>query len=196
MLYILIVIAFLLGSIPSAYIIGRWVAQSDIRKYGSGNVGTTNVLRTYGIWPALLTLACDAGKGVLAVGLAKFTGDPVIVACCGLAVTLGHCYTPFLKFKGGKALATAAGVAIFLMPYGCCALIALFVIVVLISRYVSLGGVVVAAMLPVMALLMHYPSPYIVMSILLAILIIYRHWENIKRIRQGTESRIGEKAKA
>ncbi|MDO4540752.1 MAG: glycerol-3-phosphate 1-O-acyltransferase PlsY [Syntrophomonadaceae bacterium] len=191
--YILLFNAFLLGSIPFAYIISWMWTRIDIRTLGSGNVGATNVLRVVGVIPAILTLLCDAGKGVLAVALACNQGDLTLVALCGIAVVLGHCYSPFLRFKGGKGMATAAGVAVFLMPLGCAPLVVLFVLVVLVSRFVSLASIIIAVMLPVMALVFNYPLQYVWMSIALAIIVTFRHRENIKRLRNGTEGHILEK---
>lgn len=193
--YIILLNAFILGSIPFAYIISWMWARIDIRTLGSGNVGATNVLRVVGVVPASLTFLCDAGKGMLAVAVAGGGGDLKLVALCGIVVVLGHCYSPFLRFKGGKGMATAAGVALFLMPLGCVPLAILFVLVVLISRMVSLGSIIIAVMLPVTALIFPYPTQYVWMSLALAALIVFRHRENIVRLRAGTEGRIFERKK-
>lgn len=190
MTYLLLIVAFLIGSIPFAYIISWGWSRIDIRTRGSGNVGATNVMRVVGVIPAALTLLCDAGKGVLAVALAGATGDLTLVALCGVTVVLGHCFSPFMRFKGGKGMATAAGAAIFLMPVGCMPLILLFALIILFGRIVSLGSVVVAIMLPAMALVSPYPDPYYWMSLALAAIVVLRHRDNIRRLRDGTETRI------
>ncbi len=191
---LLILFGYLIGSIPFSYIAGRVLAHTDVRTRGSGNVGATNVFRTSGTWAALLALAGDLLKGVLAAWLGLTLGGLWGAGICSLAAVLGHCYSLFLKFRGGKAVATAGGVVLFLMPKVVIILLLLFIAVVCISRYVSLASIVVALLLPVIALMLHNPRQYILLSVLMALLVVYRHRENIKKLRQGTEARIGDRA--
>lgn len=191
---LLILLCYLIGSIPFSYIAGRFVANIDVRTRGSGNVGATNVFRTSGVGPALLALAGDALKGVISAWLGLTLGGLLLAAFCSLAAVAGHCYPVFLRFRGGKAVATAGGVVLFLMPKVVIILLLIFIVLVLVTRYVSLASMVVAVSLPIIALLLHNPWQYIMLSVLMAILVVYRHRDNIKKLRQGTEARIGDKA--
>lgn len=191
---LLVLLCYLIGSIPFSYLAGRFVAHIDVRTRGSGNVGATNVLRTAGAGAALLALAGDALKGVASAWLGLTLGGIMLAVFCSLAAVVGHCYPVFLRFRGGKAVATAGGVVLFLMPKVVIILLIIFIILVLVTRYVSLASIVVAVSLPIIALLQHNPWQYIMLSVLMAILVVYRHRDNIKKLREGTEARIGDKA--
>lgn len=191
---LLVLLCYLIGSIPFSYIAGRVLANTDVRTRGSGNVGATNVFRTSGVGAALLALAGDLLKGVLAAWLGLTLGGLFLTALCSLAALIGHCYPVFLKFRGGKAVATAGGVVLFLMPEVGLILLLIFIVVTILSRYVSLASIAVALSLPFIALILKNPWQYILLSILMAMVVVYRHRENIKKLRQGTEARIGDRA--
>ena len=189
-----ILLCYFIGSIPFSYIIGRALGKVDITTKGSGNVGATNVLRSTNVSVAIVALCGDVLKGVIAAWIGMAAGGPVLASWCGGAVVLGHCYSVFMRFKGGKGVATAAGVIGFLMPPIVVALASILVISVVITRYVSLGSVLAAAVFPIRCLVLWKPWPYIVLSFFLAGLVLYRHRENIRRLRSGQEARITDKA--
>lgn len=195
----IILVCYILGSVPFSYIFGRLFGKVDITTRGSGNVGATNVLRTTSIPVAILALVGDVGKGMAAVWIGTMTGGDMAGATllgtlCGAAVVLGHCYSVFMNFKGGKGVATAAGVLLVLMPDIVVVLVVVFLILVVFTRYVSLGSISVAAALPFLSMFYMKPWPYVAMSFLISTVVIYRHRVNIERLKNGTESRITEKA--
>jgi glycerol-3-phosphate acyltransferase PlsY len=187
--------AFLIGSIPFGYLLVRAKTGGDIRARGSGNIGATNVLRTSGAKLGLLTLALDAGKGLLAMELAlRFAaGSANVVAAALLLVVLGHLYTPWLRFRGGKGVATALGAFLRLAPLPMLVALALFVVVLAVSRYVSLASIVASAAVP-LVLAGRIRLPIEVAAIAVAVLVIARHSANWTRIRSGTESRLGARS--
>ncbi len=188
-----LVVSYFLGSIPFSLLVGKLVAGVDIRTKGSGNVGATNVLRTLGTKGAILALLGDALKGVVAVWLGMLIGGPLLAAACAVISILGHCFSVFLGFNGGKGVATTAGIILYLMPKVVVVLLVTFIIIVALSRYVSLGSITVAVLFPLMAFLLDYNNAYIIMSIFMAVLVIYRHKENIAKLKNGTESKIGQR---
>lgn len=190
----LIILCYLLGSIPFSYIVSKLMSGVDIRTRGSRNVGATNVMRSVGIGVALLAFAGDLLKGAAAAWIGSTTGSPAMIALCGCAVVIGHCWTAFLGFKGGKGVAASAGIILYISPAMFLILLAAFIIIVLFSRYVSLGSICVAALFPVVAWLLHQPWPLVYMSLFLAILVIARHHENIRKLLAGTEAKFTEKA--
>lgn len=189
--------AYLLGSIPFAVVVSKAFGLSDPRSYGSGNPGATNVLRSGNKKAALLTLLGDALKGWVAVFAAQrlALGDTA-VGLVALAVFFGHLFPVFLKFKGGKGVATAAGVLIALeWPLGL-AVLATWLLVAFVSRYSSLAAVVAAALAPVYVALSQGTNGQIVVVGILAMALIGKHWQNIQRLLAGQESKIGSKKKA
>jgi acyl phosphate:glycerol-3-phosphate acyltransferase len=189
-------VAYLLGSLPFGLWFAKLFGGTDIRSQGSGNIGASNVTRVVGPLPGILTLILDAAKGALAVWLAgRFTqqSDAWMMAA-GLCALIGHCFPIWLKFKGGKGVATALGVFLVICPMAALCDLALFTLVVIISRYSSLGSLAAAAAMP---LLMHflYAPPYapplvITFGTLAAsLLIIAKHQGNIRRLIEGTEPR-------
>lgn len=190
---IVLILSYLVGSIPFAYIFTRLWTGTDIREKGSGNVGSTNVLRTVGKGVALAAFAGDLLKGVFAAWIGFNYGGYNLAAVCSVAAVIGHCWPVFLGFRGGKGVATSAGIVLFLAPQVFAVLIILFIIIVALSRYVSLGSVLIAALLPLALFLFHKPSAIILMSLIMALLVIFRHRENIKRLSNGTEGKIGKK---
>jgi glycerol-3-phosphate acyltransferase PlsY len=190
----LILLAYLLGSLPFAVIVSRALGLPDPRSYGSGNPGATNVLRTGRKLAALLTLAGDGGKGWLAVFLAeRFGADGAGIAACALAVFVGHLCPVFIGFKGGKGVATAAGVLFAFDPWLGLAAAATWVGVVVPSRYVSLASMVAALMSPIYAYFMSLQPGVVLALVLIGALIVWRHKGNILKLAAGKERKIGEK---
>jgi len=193
--------AFLLGSVPTGYLVAR-AKGVDIRKHGSGNIGATNVFRTLGKPLGIFVFLVDALKGFTAVWLGIRYGGGCewagIVAA--VAVIAGHNYTPWLGFKGGKGIATSAGVLLALMPWAVLAIAVVWVLVFKISRYVSLASICAAAALPVAVGLLWFSGcggngPLLAFSLAISALAIWRHRTNIQRLREGTESRFERKNK-
>jgi len=185
-----LVIAYLLGAIPFGYILVKLTTGGDIRSSGSGNIGATNVLRTTGSVAGVLTLVLDISKGYAAVWLASrlTEGAPLWTSAAALAVMAGHAFPVFLKFKGGKAVASWLGAFLCLTPLPLAATLVLFVATVAVTRYVSLGSVIAAGMLPLAIwLISHPPLPVVVAALLAGAFIIWRHKSNLERLRCGQE---------
>jgi len=192
---LLVVAGYLLGSISFAVLLVRFVAGKDIRQEGSGNAGATNVLRAHGKKLAALVALFDVAKGTAAVFLVRLvTADPRYAAAAGLAAVLGHVFPIFYGFRGGKGVATAVGAFLALAPLATLLCVALFVAIVAVTRYVSLGSVVAIALLPSVAgLLFRAPSPVVVAAAATALLVVMKHIENLKRLARGEERRFGRK---
>jgi glycerol-3-phosphate acyltransferase PlsY len=192
-------LAYLLGSIPFAVIVSRAFGLPDPRSYGSGNPGATNVLRTGKRAAAVLTLIGDALKGWLAVFLAQRMADAgaadIAVPAAAVAVTLGHMYPVFLRFRGGKGVSTATGVLIALDPWLGAGAIATWLIIAFFFRYSSLAALVAAAFAPFFAFFLHGMGRFALEGAigvtLIALLIAWRHQANIRNLIAGTEGRIG-----
>lgn len=192
-----ILAAYLLGSVPFAMISSKIFGLADPRSYGSGNPGATNVLRSGNKKAALLTLIGDALKGWVAVVVAQRMGlSDNIIGLVALAVFLGHLYPIFLKFKGGKGVATAAGVLLALDPVLGLTVLGTWLVVAYISRYSSLAAVLAAAVAPLFAALMHGANNMVVVTGVIGMALIGKHWQNIQRLLAGQESKIGGKKKA
>lgn len=193
---LLIVFAYFLGSIPFAYIIVRLVKGVDIRTVGSGNAGATNAARVLGKWGFISVFILDLLKGYLPVFIAlKVYGPTPISLIVGLVAVLGHTYTVFLSFKGGKGVATGAGVFIALAPTEAVIALLVFLIIFMITRMVSAGSIVAAITLFIAVLFM---SDWVLLKIFTGVLagfIIFKHRANIKRIIQGNENRFERKPK-
>lgn len=184
-------LAYLIGGIPFGYLLVRLKTGADVRSMGSGNIGATNVLRTSGRGIAVATLLLDIGKGFAAVLLAaRLTGDSVAwTSLSALAVMAGHAYPVFLKFQGGKAVASFIGAFLYLTPVALLATLVVFVLVVAATRHISMGSIVAAASLPLAVwLIMHPPAPVELVSIVAAAFVVFRHSANIQRIRAGNEN--------
>ena len=198
-LFALALLAYLLGSIPFAVIVSRTFALPDPRSYGSGNPGATNVLRTGKKAAAALTLLGDALKGWLAVYLAQRLAEPgaieVAAAVAAVAATLGHMYPVFLRFRGGKGVATATGVLVALDPWLGAGAIATWIIIAIFFRYSSLAALVAAAFAPFFAFFLYGMGRFAwegaIGVAVIAVLIIWRHQDNIRNLIAGTEGRIG-----
>lgn len=188
---LLIVVAYLLGSIPSGYVLGK-LSGVDVRAAGSGNVGATNVARVVGKRQGILTLVIDVAKGVLPIVIGRRVHLPELaIACAGIAAFLGHLYPIYLKFKGGKGVATALGVFLALAPLATLILFVVFAVVMGSSRIVSLSSIAAALAAPVALWLLGYPPIFVGMGVFLAAMIVWRHRGNIRRLRSGTEPRFG-----
>jgi acyl phosphate:glycerol-3-phosphate acyltransferase len=189
--FLLILLAYLLGSIPTGYVLGSW-AGVDVRKAGSGNVGATNVARVVGKRQGLLTLIGDTAKGFVAVLVAvQLNTTTGVTALVAVAAFLGHLYPVFLRFHGGKGVATALGVLLGLAPLATVVLIAIFVLSVVTSRLVSLSSIIAAALAPLALWWFAYPAVLVGASAVLAVMIILRHRGNIRRLLAGTEPKFG-----
>jgi glycerol-3-phosphate acyltransferase PlsY len=194
---IVVLLAYLLGSLPFAVIVSRFYGLEDPRKYGSGNPGATNVLRTGKKTAALLTLLGDAMKGWLAVVLAGLISSNVkIIALAGIAAFLGHLYSAFLRFKGGKGVATALGVLTGWSGWLALTVVAIWLAIAFLTRYSSLAALVAAAAAPVVARFI-IGIPVIIAAVaVISGFLIWRHRANMLRLLSGTESRIGSKKKS
>ena len=195
MSYLLAAGGFLLGYVFGSIPCGLWLVQAfhgiDIRNYGSGNIGTTNVFRTVGSKTALAVLVGDMLKGILSLYIiSKFSANPVIVAVTALGALLGHNYSLFLGFKGGKGVATGLGLFLYMLPWGAAAGLGVWIIIVLITRYVSLGSVIAAIAAAFVGWYLNYPVPFAVFGTLACLFVIIRHKDNIRRLLDGTESKI------
>lgn len=186
----IIVFAYFFGSIPTGVILSKQFGKIDIRDKGSGNIGATNVYRTLGKTLGVLTLLGDALKGMIPVIIAIWIlKSEVWIGLTALSAFIGHIYPVFLKFKGGKGIATALGVFVIIVPWAI--LLAFFVFAGILYkwRYVSLSSMISAASLPIWIILLSYSNIYFFFSIIVASLVVYRHKENIQRLIRNEESR-------
>ena len=195
-----IVVSYLIGAIPTAYIITRVISGKDIRKMGSGNVGATNALRVMGRLPGIIVLVADILKGLAAVTIlaslfaAKITLPiEVIRALFGLFAVTGHIFNAFLKFKGGKGVATSAGVMLGIAPVGLLIGALCFMAIVAFTKYVSMGSIVSSVIIPFFLLWNRSHNSYVVLSCILCIIIVAKHKANIKRLLSGREGKVFEK---
>jgi glycerol-3-phosphate acyltransferase PlsY len=186
-----IILAYFIGAIPFGYLVVRFTSGRDVRDEGSGNIGATNVLRTSGRAPAIATLVLDIAKGFAAVWLAQWLTDGSYnwMALAALAVMAGHAYPVFLKFGGGKSVATFIGAFLCLTPEPLLAVLVVFVAIVALTGFISAGSVMAAATFPLgVWLILHPPTLVLLASILAGGFIVWRHKENIERLRAGTEN--------
>jgi glycerol-3-phosphate acyltransferase PlsY len=189
-------LAYFLGSIPFGYVIVRWQKGIDVRGTGSGSIGATNVMRNLGIAGFLVTFVLDVGKGTGAVLLARqLTGQSSTwTAAAAVAAVCGHCFPVWLKFRGGKGVATGVGVFIALAPLQVLLVLGIFAVVVALWRYISLGSIIATAAFPFLVHFMkHAPLPITLGAAGGAAIIIARHHANIGRLLKGTENRVGKK---
>jgi acyl phosphate:glycerol-3-phosphate acyltransferase len=183
--------SYLIGSIPTGFIIGK-LAGIDVRTAGSGNIGATNVARVMGKGRGLLTLLADVAKGFVPVFAAQqMAFSDTAVAVIAGAAFLGHLYPIFLKFRGGKGVATAFGALLAVAPQVTLILIAVFIFAALPSRIISLGSLGAALAAPILFWFFSYPAPFVALTVFLAAMIVIRHRANIKRLLDGAEPRFG-----
>ena len=186
-----LLLSYLLGSIPNGLWLCRALWHVDLRQHGSHNIGATNAWRTLGKGPGFLVFFLDMLKGLLAVWLGEIlVGTPLVMILCGVLAIVGHSLSLFLRLHGGKGVATGLGVILMLMPKVTVIVFLVWLLLVLATRYVSLGSIVAAALVPVLALVFGYPALYVAFGVLAAALIIVRHRSNITRLLNGTENRI------
>jgi acyl phosphate:glycerol-3-phosphate acyltransferase len=193
MLILSCIVGYLFGSANSSIIVGRFYG-TDVRKHGSGNAGTTNTLRTLGKKAALFVLLGDILKGILAFLAGYYiTGSALGGMAGGTAAILGHIWPVYFGFKGGKGVLTSLAVLLMIDWHIALVLLGIFIIIVLLTRYVSLGSIVAAVLFPILSLILGRSIETIVFSAVIAGLIIFMHRTNIKRLFEGTESKIGSK---
>lgn len=186
-----VILGYLAGSVPFAYLLARR-AGIDVRAVGSRNVGAANVMRSTGTGRAVAVMALDVAKGAAAVALANITSSGVALpAATGAAAVIGHIYPVWLRFHGGKGVAVAAGVFAILTPVATAVAAALFLLTVWMTRYISLGSIAATAVLPPIAWLAGAPLAVVVAAMGSAALILFRHRTNLRRLRAGTERRLG-----
>lgn len=190
-----VIAAYLLGSIPFGFLIAK-IWNVDIRRRGSGNIGATNVLRNLGPLPGSIVFALDLAKGTLPVFIAHLaTQNHWLIILAGTAAILGHTFPIFLKFKGGRGAATGLGVLLGIAPDVFAMALAFALLVLIITRYVSIVSMSTAILVAIIFLVLQRPQPYTIVAGLVAILIIVRHIPNIKRLINKTESKIGNRGK-
>ncbi len=194
---LIIISCYLLGSVPFGYIVGKLFKKVDIREYGSGNIGATNALRILGPQLASLVVIGDIGKGIFSIYLIQYLNidNLLILTIAGLAVICGHNWSLFLGFKGGKGIATTFGVVFALNPT--ISILALIIggVVVITTRYVSLASIFAVISIFIFTILFKQPYEYIIFSAIIMIIGIFKHKENIQRLKSKTERKIGEKIK-
>jgi acyl phosphate:glycerol-3-phosphate acyltransferase len=186
-----VILAYLLGAIPTGYLIVRWRKGQDIREVGSGNIGATNVVRAMGFRVGMIVLLIDAGKAYLAVWLAGwFSGGSLFwMSAAGVAVMVGNAFSVFLNFTGGKGFATATGLMFCLAPLPTVGLAIVFLGTVAVTRHISAGSIITALSAPLSVWLIEHPPAVKVIAVaIIASVIVWRHRENIRRLRDGTES--------
>lgn len=190
--YILtVVLAYLIGSIPSGLILGKLLWHTDLREHGSHNIGATNAWRTLGKRAGIAVFIADSIKGQAGVALGLLlAGTPLAAVLGGLFAIIGHSFSLFLRFHGGKGVATSLGVLTMLMGNVTFIVFAVWFAIVYLTRYVSLGSIVAGFLTPILAALFGYPMEYVLFTVIAAILVIVRHRENIVRLMNGTENKI------
>jgi glycerol-3-phosphate acyltransferase PlsY len=190
---LVVAFSFLVGSIPFGVVFTK-SRGIDLKKVGSGNIGATNVLRAAGKKVALMTLMGDILKGTAAVALAKAIGSGTLVeGMAGLAAVAGHDFSPFMRFKGGKGVATSLGVILIYTPIAGILTVIIWLVTVLIMRYSSMGALVSFSLMPVWVLLQGYPPEKLYAAIIISVLLVVKHSGNIERLIKGAEGKIGSK---
>lgn len=184
------IIAYLLGSIPSAIIVGKLGYNIDVREHGSGNMGATNAFRVLGIKPGIIVILSDILKGTIATLIPLLADADVYPLAIGLFAVIGHTYPLFAKFKGGKAVATSGGIILGVSPLLFVITIATFLVTLKLSKFVSLSSMITGVVSTIAALLLREDIGLIIVVALLTIFVFYRHKENIKRIKNKTEPKI------
>jgi len=184
--------AYLIGSIPFAFLLARRWSAADLRQVGSGNLGAANVMRASGVTAGVLVAILDITKGACSVMLAeRLSGNAAAPAAAGLAAIVGHIYPIWLRFRGGKGVATACGVFSVLTPLAIPPALAIFLIAVALTKYISLGSLLATMALPPLAYAMGSPAPAVIAAFAAAAIIVFRHRSNVARLRTGTERRLG-----
>lgn len=188
---IIMILGYLIGSIPSGLIIGKRLCDTDLRQFGSKNIGATNAFRTLGLWPAIWVFLADAAKGVIAVYLASHVLDTSIALLVGgIAVIAGHNWSIFLNFTGGRGVATALGVIAVLVPTVTILVFLVWAVIVYVTRYVSLASIVAAVLVPMLMWFMNERTEFIYFGLIAALFVVVRHKPNIERLLKGQELKI------
>lgn len=196
MIWISVLIGYLLGSVNFSYIIAKKVAGIDIRDYGSGNAGATNTLRVLGKKAGIAVFVLDILKAMAAVGIGYvLTNDPAVMYASGFSAIIGHNWPVFFQFRGGKGVATTIGLTLLMVTVPALVVGAIAIVVVMVTRYISLGSLVFAIGLPFAVWLGGEPPAFIWISAAIAALIVVRHRSNIRRLLQGKENRLSQKRK-
>ncbi len=198
MLVLALLLSFLCGSIPFGVLIGK-SRGVDVRAVGSGNIGTTNVWRALGPIAGGIVFALDVAKGIAGPLLGNWLihGNTIGIAACGIAAVLGHTFSPFLGFKGGKGIATSLGALLGLMPIVGVIIFAFWGVMLGLTRMISAASIAACVLLPVLAIAFHHQQwPYVVVALLMAIVAFVKHIPNLKRIKAGVEPRVGAKKTA
>lgn len=189
------VISYLIGSISFSYLIAKKVAGIDIRSHGSGNAGATNTLRVLGKGPGIAVLILDALKGLAAMGIAHLmTGDPLAYAVAGLFAIAGHNWPIFFGFRGGKGIATTLGVVLGFSPLAFLIGAIVAVLVIAITRFVSLGSLVMVTVIPIVIFFLDKPISFFWASLLITVFAYVRHYNNIRNLLAGNERKLGDKS--
>ena len=191
----IILISYLLGSIPTGFLIGKYLKNIDLRLIGSGSTGATNVLRNVGKWPALFVFIIDVGKGLISVKIAQYYADQgLIEVLAGISAISGHIWPIWLKGKGGKAVATGLGMFLALSWKVALASLGIFLIVLAKSKFVSLSSISAALLLPIFMFfnIGNFIHPYFIISLIVSLLVIWKHRTNIHRLIKGEESKINQ----
>lgn len=188
---LVIMLGYIVGSIPSGLLIGRLLKGVDLRQYGSKNIGATNAFRVLGPWPAFCVFLADALKGVAGVFLGKvLMATPLAMLAGGIATMAGHNWSLFLRFTGGRGVATGLGVIAVLVPNVTVIVFFLWAVIVFITRYVSLASVIAAVMVPITMWVLKERTEFFFFGIIAAIFVVVRHKDNIKRLLRGEELKI------
>ncbi|HHU63830.1 MAG TPA: glycerol-3-phosphate 1-O-acyltransferase PlsY [Clostridiales bacterium] len=194
MVYVILAIAFYcFGCISTGYIVGKMQSNIDVRKHGSGSAGATNVFRVLGTKAGIITFISDFAKGAVASLVGLWLGGVTGGIVCSIAVVLGHNWPLFLKFKGGKGIATTTGTIIVLNPVVGIILLGFGIVVIALTRYVSLGSIMATAAYPVVVFALKFPAEYKIHAVIICVLAILRHTSNIKRLKKGNERKLGVK---
>lgn len=195
-LLVLIIVSYLLGSLPFGYFFVRIFKQKDVRSNGTGNIGATNTMLVGGKILGILTLVLDIAKGSAAIILARlYSGTDLAIILCGLAVVIGHDFSVFLKFKGGKGVSTTAGTMFIIDPVLTVICIFSYVLVLIVTRYVIISTLIILALLPAIMWMASYGLNFIVYGLLLFALALYAHRSDVARFLAGNEVRLGEALK-
>jgi glycerol-3-phosphate acyltransferase PlsY len=188
---VLLLIAYLLGSISVGLLLARLRGGVNLRKSGSGNIGATNVARTLGKGAGILTLLGDGAKGLIAVLLAQAYGSSLFTtAAVALVAVLGHMFPLYHRFRGGRGVATALGVLLPTLPLPLVGGVVIWIAVVALWHYVSAGSMLAAIAVPIFAVLLSYPPPLVLTATVIALLVLYKHRDNMQRLLQGSESKL------
>ena len=190
---VLCLISYLIGSIPFGVLLAR-AQHVDIRTQGSGNIGATNVARVLGKKAGLITLLGDLLKGLFVVaGAGQLYEKPILIALAGVMVFLGHLYSIFLQFKGGKGVATSLGLFLYIMPWATGCAVVVFSVSLWISGFVSMSSILAAMSMPLFAIYFKLPLPYVYLAVIVGLFTLQRHSDNILRLIEGTESKFFKK---